>query len=71
MVKFDFSLLTRDGQKIESVVIAGRDQVDAERKLVQMYRNCTVLSVVIKYSDERQGQATSVEDILTLVSREN
>lgn len=53
MLKYDFSIQTRDGQKIESVVIAGRDQEDAERKLRQMYRHCEVLRCDVRSVAER------------------
>ena len=69
MLKYDFSIQTQGGQRIESIVIAGRDQGDAERKLRQMYRRCDVLRCVTRRSDEKQWQATSVEDILTLISK--
>ena len=69
MLKFDFAIQTRSGQKIDSIVIAGQDQDDAERKLRQMYRKCDVLRCIVKESDERQRQAASVEDILTLISK--
>lgn len=68
MLKYDFSVLTRDGQKIESLVIAGRDQMDAERKLFQMYRHCTVLRCNVK-NGEAKGPAASIEEILSLISR--
>lgn len=68
MLKFDFSIQTRDGQKIESIVIAGRDQEDAERKLRQMYRQCEVLRCRIK-ADGKQGQSASMEEILSLISK--
>ncbi len=71
MLKFDFSVQTRDGQKIESILIAGRDQADAERKLIQMYRMCTILRCQTKNTDEKLWQATSVEDILTLISKDS
>jgi hypothetical protein len=71
MLKFDFAVQTRYGQKIESILIAGRDQADAERKLMQMYRLCTVLRCVTKNTDEKLWQATSVEDILTLISKDS
>ncbi|MES2298549.1 MAG: hypothetical protein V4582_16000 [Pseudomonadota bacterium] len=70
MLKFDFSVQTRDGQKIESILIAGKDQSDAERKLLQMYRMCTILRCQTKNTDEKLWQATSVEDILTMISKE-
>lgn len=67
--KFDFSIQTRSGQHIVSVLIAGRDQEDAERKLRQMYRQCTVLQCNIRYTEDRLIHAASVEEILSLISR--
>jgi hypothetical protein len=71
MEKFDFSILTRDGQKIESIVIAGRDEAEAERKLRQMYRYCEIVSCNAKGAGDGKGQqqAMSVEDILSLISK--
>lgn len=71
MLKFDFSIQTRSGQKIDSIVIAGRDQADAERKLLQMYRLCTILRCVTKHPDEKLWQATSIEDLLTLIAKDS
>ena len=68
MQKYDFSILTRDGQKIESIVIAGRDEAEAERKLRQMYRYCEIISCNAK-GDGKSQQAVSVEDILSLISK--
>lgn len=69
MQKFDFSIHTRSGQKVESIVIAGRDREDAERKLFQMYRNCTVITCSVKASEEKARQAASMEDLLTLIAK--
>ncbi len=70
MQKYDFSILTRDGQRIVSVVIAGRDQEDAERKLRQMYRHCEVVSCNTNQSDDgKSQQMISVEDIISLISK--
>lgn len=68
MLKFDFSVQTRNGQKVDSVVIAGKDQQDAERKLRQMYHHCSVISCVIKQSEMRDLQAMSCEDLLTAIA---
>ena len=70
MLKFDFSIRTRDGQRIESLVIGGIDQKDAERKLNQMYRYCEIISCETKDSAIKQADSTSVEDILSLISKE-
>ncbi len=69
MLKFNFSVKTREGQKIESIVIGGMDREDAERKLRQMYRHCEVLRCDIKGHVQRPGIAHSVDDILSLISR--
>lgn len=69
MLKFDFAIRTRDGQRIESLVIGGIDQQDAERKLNQMYRYCEILRCESKESGIRQSDSTSVEDILSLISK--
>lgn len=69
MLKYDFSVQTRGGSKIVSVVIAGKDQADAERKLRQMYRDCQILSCEIRHVEEKQWQATSLEDILSIISK--
>ncbi|HLY95591.1 MAG: hypothetical protein ACM3W8_03090 [Sideroxydans sp.] len=69
MQKFDFSILTRDGQKVESIVIAARDEAEAERKLRQMYRYCEVVSCNAKDTDGKNQQVMSVEDILSLISK--
>lgn len=69
MQKYDFSVKTRDGQKVESILIAGRDQPDAERKLRQMYRNCEVTRCEIRQPEDRYCQAVFIEDILTLIAK--
>lgn len=67
MQKYDFSVKTRDGQKVESILIAGKDQTDAERKLHQMYRNCVVTRCEVRYPDDKYCQAVFIEDILNLI----
>lgn len=68
--KFDFSIRTRDGQHIVSVVIGAGDQAEAERKLRQMYHHCEVLSCGMRGSDEiRTQHAASMEEIINLISR--
>ena len=73
MLKFDFSIKTRDGQRIDSLVIGGIDQQDAERKLNQMYRYCEVLRCDSKDLGVGGKQAdlssNSIEDILSLISK--
>jgi len=69
MTKFDFSVKTRDGSKIVSVVIAAADQEDAERRLRQMYRDCEVLSCQVREVEDKARPSASLEDILSLISK--
>ncbi len=69
MVKFDFSVLTQDGQKVDSIIISGKDQPDAERKLLQMYHHCRVFRCEIKQGETRYWQAMSFEDILASITK--
>ena len=71
MLKFDFSVKTRDGQKIESIQIQGNDLLDAERKLFQMYRHCTVISCRTINVDNKYSQSTDIEELLSLISKQN
>lgn len=69
MQKYDFSVKTRDGQRVESILIAGKDQPDAERKLRQMYRNCVVTRCEVRQSEDKYCQAVFIEDVLTLIAK--
>ncbi|HEU0186759.1 MAG TPA: hypothetical protein VFR06_02575 [Gallionellaceae bacterium] len=69
MQKFEFSIRTRDGQKIESLLIGGRDQAEAERKVMQIYRYCEILSCDPKNGTAKPSDSASVEDILSLISK--
>ena len=59
MLKFAFSIVTREGQRVSRIVIAGRDQADAERKLLQMYRHCTVMECESSLASRRPGFGVS------------
>jgi hypothetical protein len=68
--KFDFSIRTRDGQHIVSVVIGADNPIEAERKLRQMYHHCEVLACEVRGAGELRPQhAVSVEEIITLISK--
>ena len=71
MLKFDFSVKTRDGQKVDSIQIQGKDQADAERKLRQMYLHCEVIQCKTVELDRKISQSTDIEEVLSLISRED
>ena len=70
MLKFDFAIKTRDGQKIESIQIQGRDLPDADRKLFQMYHNCEVISCRTINIDNKFSQSTDIEEVLSLIAKQ-
>ncbi len=70
MQKFEFSIKTRDGQLIERLNIAGRDQADAERKLKQMYRYCEVVRCESQKQKElKQGQMPFSDEVMSLINK--
>jgi hypothetical protein len=74
MQKYAFSIRTRSGQFIERIVIAGRDQKDAERKLNQMYHHCEVVNCncaqqLRHAAAQQQDRTPAFEDTLSLISR--
>lgn len=71
MLKFNFSVKTRDGQKVESIQIYGKDLPDAERKLRQMYQHCEITGCRTVDTDRITGQSVDIEDLLSLIAKED
>lgn len=66
--KYGFRIRTRVGMTVDNLLIQGRDESEARRKLQQMYRDCEVLECVCQ-SGSARGPSTSYEEILGLLSR--
>jgi hypothetical protein len=47
IIKYGFRIRTRSGLIVDNLLIHGRDEVDAERKLRQMYQHCKILECTI------------------------
>ncbi|HEY6240514.1 MAG TPA: hypothetical protein VIW78_06720 [Burkholderiales bacterium] len=76
--KFGFRIRTRQGLVVEHLMIHGRDEADAERKLRQMYLHCEILERSVMQpavmqrafvDSSRNGEATSFEEIVALISK--
>lgn len=73
--KYGFRIRTRDGMVVEHLMIHGRDEADAERKLRQMYLHCEILECnvmqpAMMQPAKRSGAAsTSFEDVISLISK--
>ena len=67
MQKYDFSVKTRGGQRVDNIQIYGRDLPDAERKLRQMYLHCEVIQHKTIELNNKLTQSADIEDVLSLI----
>lgn len=71
MLKFNFTVTTRNGQRVENIQIHGKDLPDAERKLRQMYQHCEVMQCQTIDTDKKILPSADIEDVLSLIVKEN
>jgi hypothetical protein len=76
--KYSFRIRTRHGLVVENLMIHGRDEADAERKLRQMYLHCEILDRSVMRPAMMQPStvqapgktdAASFEEIVSLISK--
>jgi len=77
--KFGFRIRTRQGLIVEHLMIHGRDEADAERKLRQMYLHCEILERSVMQPAMMQPSLAGVpaassdgstfEEIVSLISK--
>jgi hypothetical protein len=71
--KYGFRIRTRDGMVVENLMIHGRDEADAERKLRQMYLHCEVLECSAMQpammQPTKRYSSVSFEDVISLISK--
>lgn len=66
--KFGFRIRTRSGAVVENLLIFGRDEPDAERKLRQIYLGCEILEARRLVIQAARAGVLSFEDIVDLLS---
>gem|GEM_PF-2343511 len=59
IIKYGFRIRTRSGLIVDKLLIHGRDKVDAERKLRQMYQYCKILECTVHRPGKRAEFATA------------
>lgn len=67
MTKFGFRIRTRVGLVVDNLLIHGRDESDAERKLRQMYHGCEIIECSPACGATRSA-AASFEDVVRLIA---
>ena len=66
--KFGFRIRTRHGLVVEHLMIHGRDEADAERKLRQMYLHCEILERSVMRPPVMQSAVVAPE-VISLVKK--
>lgn len=68
ITKYAFRIRTRQGVVVENLMIHGRDEFDAQKKLRQMYLGCEVLDCICNRGGVRTPVA-SFEEVANLIAR--
>ena len=71
MMKFGFKIRTRSGLVVDNLLIPGKDQADAERKLNQIYRNCEILETKTVQQASAREETMDIDGIISLISHQD
>lgn len=66
--KYGFRIRTRSGAVVDNLLIFGRDEPDAERKLRQIYLGCEILEARRLLIQAQRTGPVSFEDVVDLIS---
>lgn len=68
LTKYSFRIRTRIGLVVDNLMIHGHDEIDAQRKLRQIYRDCEILDCICHRGNVRM-QPANLEDVLSIITR--
>ena len=71
MMKFGFKIRTRSGLVVDNLLIPGKDQADAERKLTQIYRHCEILESKTFQQQTSRDDSMDMDGIISLISHQD
>jgi len=71
MMKYGFKIRTRSGLVVDNLLIPGKDQADAERKLTQIYRHCEILESKTLQQQPGREEPMDIDGIISLISRQD
>jgi hypothetical protein len=71
MLKFEFSIQTHNGERIDNIRVEGRDWADAEYHLLQMYRDCRVTHCKLDDACKATPQTMDIESLFSLIAKQN
>jgi hypothetical protein len=70
-MKYGFKTRTRSGLVVDNLLIPGKDQADAERKLTQIYRHCEILESKTLQQQPGREEPMDIDGIISLISRQD
>ncbi len=66
--KYGFRIRTRNGSVVDNLLIFGKDEPDAERKLRQIYMGCEILDAKRLVIQAARSGPVTYEDVFDLIS---
>lgn len=67
--KFLFRIRTRVGMVVDNLTIPGRDEIEAKRKVHQIYHGCEILDCIYYRGSTVRVPAANFEDVVSLITR--
>ena len=67
MIRYGFNIKTKQGQRVENILIMAATISDAERRLRQMYHHCEILDCR-EQSVPRRLDTLDIEGVIGLIS---
>lgn len=66
--KYGFRIRTRNGSVVDNLLIFGKDEPDAERKLRQIYLGCEILEAKRLVIQAPRSGPVTYEEVVDLIS---
>ena len=67
MTRYGFSIRTKHGQRVDNILIMAATQVDAERRLRQMYHHCVITECATQRVPQRLD-TLDVDSVIGMIS---
>ena len=69
VIKFGFRIKTRGGMVVDSLMVAAKNRLEAERKILQIYHRCEILDCRELQQSVRED-GFNLESAITLIGKE-
>ena len=66
--KYSFRIRTRSGSVVENLLIYGKDEQDAERRLRQIYLGCEIVETKRLLVPVQRSNPVTYEEVVDLIS---